>query len=207
MAAYRESRKVYVIQHELGPIKIGVTKDPEQRRKEIQVGTPFKIEVRKAKNVEHPLRVERYLHKALSSYRLRGEWFDLPPEDRDFRIPAEVDEDGRPDEPVNITRLGDRDEDHEWADLFERVHWAFIQTKRRTQNSRDLRSRWHEMESNDPDKQDSDTRQAELGVQRLEDMPHGKEYCGRCRRYYDRSEGDCPVCGSGDLTDNRNTSY
>lgn len=55
-------QQVYVIQHELGPVKIGRARDPEQRIGELQVSCPFKLTLRKTKTPHDAKEVEEYLH-------------------------------------------------------------------------------------------------------------------------------------------------
>ncbi|MEV7925969.1 GIY-YIG nuclease family protein [Kitasatospora sp. NPDC088779] len=56
-------------------IKIGVAKNPMQRLRELQTGSPGKLDVLWL--VEGTRALEKALHGRLSAYRARGEWFDL----------------------------------------------------------------------------------------------------------------------------------
>ncbi|MFI9787907.1 GIY-YIG nuclease family protein [Kitasatospora sp. NPDC051984] len=58
-------------------IKIGVAKNPMQRLRELQTGSPGKLDVLWL--VEGTLALEKALHGRLSAYRARGEWFDIKP--------------------------------------------------------------------------------------------------------------------------------
>jgi hypothetical protein len=65
---------VYFIQAgERGPIKIGITQEPEARRDELQIGSPVDLVLLAA----HPgtPALERALHRRFTEGNLRGEWF------------------------------------------------------------------------------------------------------------------------------------
>jgi hypothetical protein len=70
---------VYFIQAgEDGAIKIGVTSDdPERRRNQLQVGNPAVLKLLGAIKGDHAR--ERQLHRDLSEWRLEGEWFKPDP--------------------------------------------------------------------------------------------------------------------------------
>ena len=61
-----------------GLFKIGISKHPESRLQELQVGSPIRLEIVSLTDIESP-GAEREAHRALASYRLRGEWFDFGP--------------------------------------------------------------------------------------------------------------------------------
>ena len=61
-----------------GQFKIGIPKHPESRLQELQVGSPIRLEIVSLTDIESP-GAEREAHRALASYRLRGEWFDFGP--------------------------------------------------------------------------------------------------------------------------------
>lgn len=202
MPSYGEPQQVYVIQHQLGPVKIGITKDPRERLENLQTGTPFKLKIRKTQETEDATEVEKFLHKKFKRYRIQGEWFDLPPGQRDFEIPTTVNDRGLPNKSVESTK--DRDADNEWAELLERVHRTFRHTKMRSSNYQQLRNQWQELRSDDPDKQDSEPYQSELSLHGVkEDTPPGQKRCSQCGFHYDRSEQGCPMCGGGGYTDDR----
>ncbi|GGQ98131.1 GIY-YIG nuclease family protein [Kitasatospora griseola] len=58
-------------------IKIGVAKNPMQRLRELQTGSPGKLDVLWL--IEGTPALEKALHGRLAAYRARGEWFDLKP--------------------------------------------------------------------------------------------------------------------------------
>lgn len=64
---------VYFIRAGEGPVKIGVARDPERRRRELQTGHPAPLRVIAA--VPGDERVERYFHRLLAEDHLHGEWF------------------------------------------------------------------------------------------------------------------------------------
>ena len=71
----RESIKLYFIQEGMrGPIKIGLSKDPQERLKALQTGNSKKL--RMLWYIEpKTLEVESILHKAFDEHRICGEWF------------------------------------------------------------------------------------------------------------------------------------
>lgn len=71
---------VYVIEHELGPLKIGVSTNPGQRLKDLQTSCPYELEVRGLIETEQPFGVEKRLHEKFEDSQKRGEWYDLSPE-------------------------------------------------------------------------------------------------------------------------------
>ncbi len=69
---------IYVLRSEAGHYKIGKAIDPFSRSKTIGTQHAYKIDLIYIALCLDYTRVERYLHQALSSYRMNGEWFDLP---------------------------------------------------------------------------------------------------------------------------------
>jgi hypothetical protein len=64
-----------------GPIKIGKAGDPGRRLKEIQTGYPYELKIVRLfrfpySNTYGAMLFENDMHRFLSKYRLRGEWFD-----------------------------------------------------------------------------------------------------------------------------------
>lgn len=62
------------------PVKIGYSKDPEDRLKTLQTGNPIKLQLYmkiKCNDEAHARRLERTLHEMLGSQNLRNEWFRL----------------------------------------------------------------------------------------------------------------------------------
>lgn len=118
---------VYVVEHELGPMKIGRAKQPKFRLKELQVGSPYKLTIRQTKQCPDAQKVEKFLHEYFARFRRRGEWFDIPPSERDFEIPTKVDDSGRPSTRPLETR--GRDIFDEWADSFDRLIDAYDDTR------------------------------------------------------------------------------
>jgi len=69
---------LYIIQTDkTGAIKIGRSKNPEKRLKQLQTGCPDKLKLLLI--VENFGHIEKNLHRDLRSYRSRrtGEWFDF----------------------------------------------------------------------------------------------------------------------------------
>ena len=57
--------------------KVGISEDPNGRRKELQTGHPLLLRVKKKKKVENMHRAEKKVHKELKRYKAPGgtEWF------------------------------------------------------------------------------------------------------------------------------------
>jgi hypothetical protein len=72
-------RQVYVIGTPGHPVKIGVAGDPKKRLAGLQTGCAFKLRLLYARvcPLGYELKVETACHKALRSYRVAGEWFDV----------------------------------------------------------------------------------------------------------------------------------
>ncbi|AJR22503.1 MULTISPECIES: GIY-YIG nuclease family protein [unclassified Sphingobium] len=62
-------------------IKIGVAKDIEKRRGNLQTGNPSAIRLLGWINTEETFELERRLHRHFAATRVRGEWFALEPAD------------------------------------------------------------------------------------------------------------------------------
>lgn len=93
---------VYFIQQGLdGPIKIGLARNPDARRDQLQTGHAEHLYLRAVRRGEADL--ERWLHARFAEGRLRGEWFraDTPGlddamHDADLREFFPEDYEGRP---------------------------------------------------------------------------------------------------------------
>jgi hypothetical protein len=58
--------------------KIGRTYNLENRLRTIQTTHPYPLTVAKVWQVSNGLEVERYLHQRFASFKMHGEWFQLP---------------------------------------------------------------------------------------------------------------------------------
>ena len=58
--------------------KVGVSKDPDERRDELQTGHPLLLVVEEKKKVKNMHRAEEQVHKELKRYKAPGgtEWFN-----------------------------------------------------------------------------------------------------------------------------------
>jgi predicted GIY-YIG superfamily endonuclease len=69
---------VYLIQSlENGYYKIGVSKNPNKRIKQLQTGNPATLKLITIFKTEHSYRIESFFHKRFSHCRREGEWFEL----------------------------------------------------------------------------------------------------------------------------------
>jgi len=70
---------VYFISSGLkGPIKIGLAKDVEKRRDDLQTGNPNRLHIQakvRCRNRKEAEKLEKILHKKFTKSWIRGEWF------------------------------------------------------------------------------------------------------------------------------------
>jgi hypothetical protein len=67
---------LYVIREtESGRVKIGISRDPERRLRELQVGNSQKLEILATRKAYNGFADETLLHKTFSADQIRGEWF------------------------------------------------------------------------------------------------------------------------------------
>jgi hypothetical protein len=81
----------------LNYIKIGVSRDVQQRVRDMQTSLPFGIVVHAFEYTPYAAELEQQLHKRLAPYHVRGEWFELPIDEavqtyNEFLMMARVDE-------------------------------------------------------------------------------------------------------------------
>lgn len=68
---------VYAIREsETGRIKIGISRDPEQRLKQLQIGNSQKLEIVATKLAANRFKDEKLAHIQNSTHHIRSEWFD-----------------------------------------------------------------------------------------------------------------------------------
>lgn len=84
---------VYVIQSDAGPVKIGVSGDPEYRLRQLIGSQPFAAKI--VHCVSEPslpaYQIEAVAHSLLASFHRRGEWFDVTPEQAAEAIQSAID--------------------------------------------------------------------------------------------------------------------
>lgn len=186
-----DEQQIYVIQHELGIYKIGVAKNPEQRLRDLQVGSPFTLSLRQTENPVDAKRVENFLHDKLEKYHFRGEWFDLPDELLDLTIPTHVSPAGVPNKEVGVTI--DRDIDTEWIRTFRKAITAFKDgSKYQSEALAHLQREWRdylESENKGDEVADTPTIHEAMG-----EAAPGELVCARCGYTYDHTENECPIC-------------
>lgn len=80
---YPEYAYVYIISDNNGYIKIGISKDPEKRLKQLQTGYPTKLKILFTEEFyckrNHLLKIESLIHKKVKDIatRVNGEWFEI----------------------------------------------------------------------------------------------------------------------------------
>ena len=68
---------VYAIREcDTGNIKLGISRDPEQRLKQMQTGNSSRLELVSYREAKNRFKDERALHFKAADYRIRGEWFN-----------------------------------------------------------------------------------------------------------------------------------
>lgn len=71
---------VYVIGREAGPVKIGISDNPDNRLQQLKSGCPFKPAVIWQHSMpmrEDAFAIERAFHAKHANRRLHGEWFNM----------------------------------------------------------------------------------------------------------------------------------
>jgi hypothetical protein len=63
------------------PVKIGIAKDIERRKRDLQTGNPLKLRLLGWIETEDSFQLERQLHLQFEAATVRGEWFDIEPAD------------------------------------------------------------------------------------------------------------------------------
>jgi hypothetical protein len=58
-------------------IKIGVSKHPEQRIRDLQIGNPFRITLLLKVKYDNSFQIEQTLHKYFNNKNETGEWFSI----------------------------------------------------------------------------------------------------------------------------------
>lgn len=77
---------IYVLRSEAGHYKIGKAKDPFSRGRTIGTQHAYEVKLIYVALCLDYTRVETYLHQALASYRMNGEWFNLPQDKIDWLL-------------------------------------------------------------------------------------------------------------------------
>jgi len=78
-----ESEYVYVIGHEMNYAKVGRSKAPHDRLRDLQTSCPYKLWLVTQFPVDDSRGVESALHDLLEDRHVRGEWFEMAPADYD----------------------------------------------------------------------------------------------------------------------------
>lgn len=78
--------KTFPVQAQNNIVKIGISKHPLKRVKQLQTGTSDRLYLYKWFDVVNPKKLEKYVHKLLWKHRIHplGEWFKLSKELIDF---------------------------------------------------------------------------------------------------------------------------
>ena len=70
---------IYVIGSDTPPYKVGISKNPERRLKNLQTAFPYelKIHVKKPTEAVKVKLLETIIHRNINNYKTKGEWFDI----------------------------------------------------------------------------------------------------------------------------------
>lgn len=83
----QDNRTVYLIQEGWrGHVKIGITGDVSQRLKSLKTSCPQPLKILAHKRFPYAGEIEQELHQKFETYRVRGEWFNIPEHILDFTI-------------------------------------------------------------------------------------------------------------------------
>jgi len=181
-------QRIYVIEHELGPVKIGIAKDPKQRLTNLQVSCPFELRLKKTATPTDAQEVEKYLHSRFKKYHMRGEWFDIPEYDRDFEIPTHISDSGKPNTPVEVTY--GRDLDHEWAGALKRFFRAMKATKHQTVSIGRIKEECQKLarSEEEPEEDGQLFRDTPTLFDTKDDIPKNEVRCSNCGHTFTRSQ-------------------
>jgi len=79
--------KIYLIKSlDDGCYKIGVSKSPDKRLKQLQTGNPSELQLLHVYNSEIAFKIEKVLHNTFCIDKQHGEWFNLSIKDEYFFI-------------------------------------------------------------------------------------------------------------------------
>lgn len=70
-------QNVYVIEHEHGYVKIGVSGNPRSRCSNLQTACPYKLSVLGEIASPEPFATEARLHERFNAQQKKGEWYNL----------------------------------------------------------------------------------------------------------------------------------
>jgi Meiotically up-regulated gene 113 len=94
---------VYVIQAgEDGPVKIGSAREPSWRLNQLQCGSWQELHLRAVVPCQCSMAMELDAHALANSRRIRGEWFDLTPEEAVEYIVTALTLDGQDPLPLKV---------------------------------------------------------------------------------------------------------
>lgn len=74
---------IYVIGPHEGPQKIGLSKNPERRLKNLQTGHPQSLVIHHKEPIDATVvrKLEKKIHLELNYKRMKGEWFNMTPQE------------------------------------------------------------------------------------------------------------------------------
>ena len=79
---------IYIIGGNTPPYKVGISKNPQRRLKNLQTGSPYPLKIHSLTEtcITKTKLLETVIHRHLKFKRTSGEWFDVPLEDLKLEI-------------------------------------------------------------------------------------------------------------------------
>lgn len=99
---YERECYLYVIKDSEGKRKLGFSRDPDNRVKQLQTGNALELVVEYRLPIRVKNRAERNLHALFPADRVRGEWFKITPESKELLLLQKV---------FGVTEITKREED------------------------------------------------------------------------------------------------
>lgn len=99
---YERESYLYVIRDSEGKRKLGFSKNPDVRVKQLQTGNSLELTVEYRLPIRVRNRAERNLHSLFPADRVRGEWFKIPEESKELLLLQKV---------FGIVEINKREED------------------------------------------------------------------------------------------------
>lgn len=87
---YQRECYLYVIKDSENKRKLGFSRDPDRRVKELQTGNPLELTVEYRLPIRVRNRAEKNLHDLFPADRIRGEWFKIPDNSQEFLLLQKV---------------------------------------------------------------------------------------------------------------------
>lgn len=101
------SQSVYVMQSEIGLVKVGITSSLKNRLSQLRSASGLTIKVEATFECDRARAVEKAVHELLAAHRKHGEWFDVTPDQAREAVEAAIAHLANQPISVNLTMSGD----------------------------------------------------------------------------------------------------